>query len=94
MTADASVRDKEERAEACPGHFLVCAEPGDCGHPHTTRAHSSLGVGICMRSGKQQHGHGRATQSLKMTAVRVPQICTGFQDADSLVCDCEEFGSS
>lgn len=39
-------------------------------------------------------GHSTAMQLGKTTAIRAPKIWTGFQDADNLVCDCKEFGSS
>lgn len=62
--------------------------------PHVPKAPLGLAHGRGQASRSVARGHSRAVQSRKMTAIRAPQICTGFQDADNLVCDCEEFGFS
>lgn len=97
MTWDVKVGDKEEEAEACVGHFLVCAEPGDpvvTPIPLVPKAPLGLAHGQGQAGSSVAHGHSRAMQGGKMTAIRAPQTCAGFQDADNLICDCEEFGSS
>lgn len=97
MTGDAKVGDKEDGGEAHVGHFLVCAEPGDpvvTRIPHVPKAPLRLAHRRGQARSSVARGHSRAVQSRKMTAISSPQICAGFQDADNLVYDCEEFGSS